>query len=254
MIKTYIIEDEKPTRDAILEILKSNCQNLQVVGSCDNVTDAIKQIKESKPDLLLADINISGGTSFDVLSGLNEINFKVIFITAFGEYAIKAIKFAALDFIVKPVDPVELIEAIDKASKTIEQENTQVMLQSLLANLRSSEKKFEQIILKTAESIYLVNVREITHLNADGAYTTFFFHDGRKIMVSKVIKEYEEMLADCGFLRVHQSHIVNLGYIDRYEKNDGGYLVMKDDTIIPVSYRKKETLMTMLGKIGKSSA
>jgi len=254
MIKTYIIEDEKPTQDAIVEILRSNCHNIDVVGLSDNVTDAEKEIIDCKPDLLLADINISGGTSFDVLEKLGEVKFKIIFITAFEEYALQAIKVAAIDFIVKPIDPLELIEAMNKASQSIEKENTQLMLQTLLVNLRSSEKKFEQIVLKTAESIYLVNVKEIVHLEADGAYTTFFFNDGRKILVSKVIKEYDELLSESGFLRVHQSHIINLGYIDRYEKNDGGYLVMKDDTMIPVSFRKRETLLSKLEKIGKSSA
>ncbi len=254
MIKTYIIEDEKPTQDAILEILKLNCHDIDVVGISDNVTDAEREIIECKPDLLLADINISGGTSFDVLERLGEVNFKIIFITAFEEYAIKAIKMAAIDFIVKPIDPFELIEAMKKASQSIEKENTQLMLQTLMVNLRSSERKFEQIVLKTAESIYLVNVREIIHLEADGAYTTFFFNDGRKILVSKVIKEYDELLSESGFLRVHQSHVVNLGYIDRFEKNDGGYLVMKNNAIVPVSFRKKETLLTMLEQIGRSSA
>jgi two-component system LytT family response regulator len=254
MIKTYIIEDEKPTQEAILEILKSNCQGINVVGMSDNVSDAEKEIRDCKPDVLLADINISGGTSFDVLERLGELNFKIIFITAYEEYALKAIKLAAIDFIVKPIDPLELIEAIKKVTQSIEKENTQLMLQSLLVNLRSAEKKFEQIVLKTAESIYLVNVKEIIHLEADGAYTTFFFNDGRKILVSKVIKEYDELLAECGFLRVHQSHVVNLGYIDRFEKNDGGYLVMKNDAIVPVSFRKKESLLTMLEQIGRSSA
>ncbi|MBN1597568.1 MAG: response regulator transcription factor [Bacteroidales bacterium] len=254
MIKTYIIEDEQPTLEAILVILNTNCKNVQVVGASDNVANAMDDIQKYKPELVLADINISGGTSFDIFENLDNINFKLIFITAFEEYALKAIKFAAIDYLVKPIDPLELIEAVQKAAQSIEKENTQVMLQSLLLNLGSKEKKFEQIVLKTSESIYLVNVKDITHIEADGSYTKFYFNDGRKIMVSKVIKEYDEMLSDSGFLRVHQSHMINLGFIDRFEKHDGGYVVLKDETIVPVSYRKKESLLNILENIGKSSA
>ncbi len=252
MIRTFIVEDEQPILEAILEILKSHCKEVEVIGTSDNVSDAVMQIKEKLPDLVLMDINILGGTSFDVLEKLGEINFKLIFITAFEEYAIKAIKFAALDYLVKPLDPFELISAIEKASKSIEKEHSQVMFQTLLSNLTSSEKKFDRIILKTAESIFLINIQDITHIEADGSYTRFFINDGRKIMVSKVIKEYDEMLTEFGFLRVHQSHITNIGYIERFDKNDGGYLVLKDKTIVPVSHRKKDSLLNLLENIGKS--
>ena len=254
MIKAYVIEDEKPTRETILKLIENNCSEIKIVGSSDNVSDATREIKEFNPDLLLADINISEGTSFDILANLEKTSFKVIFITAYEEYALKAIKFAALDFILKPIDPVELIDSIEKAIQSIEKENSQLMLQNLMENLRTSDKKFEQIVLKTAESIYLVNVKDITHLEADGAYTKFFFNDRRKIMVSKVIKEYDEMLSEYSFVRVHQSHIINLSYIDRFEKQDGGYIVLKDDTIVPVSFRKKDSLLKVLENIGKSSA
>ena len=252
MIRTYIIEDEEHTRDALVNILTTHCKSVHVVGTADDVTKALEEINLYKPDLVLADIAILGGTCFDVFEKLDETDFKIIIITAHAEYALKAIKFSAIEYLIKPIDPLELVTAIQKVSESLQKENTQMLLKNLITNIRTPEKKFEQIVLKTAESIYLVNLKEIMHIEADGSYTRFYFQDGRKIVVSKVIKEYDEMLSGVDFLRVHQSHLINLNYVDRFEKQDGGYLVLKNKAIIPVSYRKKESLLKVLEKIGKS--
>lgn len=249
MIRTIIIEDEAPTLENLKDTLDKYCKGIEVVGYTGTVKRAFQLIEEEEPDLVLSDINLPDGTAFDFLAGLSEINFKIIFITAYQEFAIKAIKYSALDYLVKPVDPKELISAVDKAGKSIEMEDNQVKLNALLINIKDYADTLKKLVLKTSKSIYLVDVKDIMYCNSDGPYTEFFMVDGRKILVSKAIKEYDDLLTNGGFLRVHQSFIVNLNYIDRYERYDGGGLVLKGNIKIPVSHRKKEKLLQILNTI-----
>ena len=212
MIRTVIIEDELPILENMQAILQKYCQNVEIVATASTIEDARVAIEEKGPELVLSDINLPDGTAFEMLGKLQEINFKIIFITAFEEYAIKAIKYSALDYLVKPIDPKELISAVDKADKSIEVEDSRIKLSALMLNIKDYADKLKKIVLKTSKSIFLVDVQDIIYCNSDGPYTEFFLDDGRKIMVSKGIKEYEDLLKDAGFLRVHQSYIVNLNY------------------------------------------
>lgn len=251
MIKILIVEDEKPILDTINTIVKDYCKDVEVIGTATNIAYAEKLINKSNPDLVLLDINLPDGTSFDLLQQLSHIDFKIIFITAFEEFAMKAIKLSALDYLIKPVDPMELIEAINKAKETIQKTNNDLKLNALLSNVNNLSEKPKKIILKTAESIYLIDVQDIVHCESDGSYTRFYINDGKKIFISKVLKDFEDLLEDCGFMRIHKSHIINLNYIDRFDKHEGGYVILKDQSPIPVSFRKKDKLMQMFDNLTK---
>jgi two-component system LytT family response regulator len=243
MLNIVIIEDEEKTLDFISNIINEYCSEAQIIGTASDACSAVELLQSIKPDLVLSDINLPDGTSFDILNRLEEIDFKVIFITAFEEYAIKAIKFSALDYLVKPIDPQELIATIKKASEHIERENNNLKLKALLANVRDFAEKLKKIVLKTSDSIYIIDVQDIIRCESDSSYTMFYIKDGRKIMVSKVLKDYDELLGDSGFIRVHKSHLVNLNHINKFNKTDGGFLEMKDGSNVPVSQRKRDMIL-----------
>jgi two-component system LytT family response regulator len=251
MVRIIVLEDEKPVLETITEIVKNHCEETELIGVARNIRSAKEIIQKSNPDLVLLDINLPDGTSFELLEQLKTIDFKIIFITAFEEFAIKAIKLSAIDYLVKPIDPIELIEAIKKAQEAVNQANNNLKLNALLSNVKGIANKTKKIILKTAENIHLIDVNDIMRCESDGAYTRFYLNDGKKIMISKVIKDYEEMLHDYGFLRVHKSHIINLNFIDRFEKSDGGSVILKDQSSIPVSVRKKESLLKIFEELSR---
>lgn len=249
MLKIAIIEDEEKSLGFIRSIIEQHCPAAEIIGTATSVQSAVTLLTNVKPALVLSDINLPDGTAFEMLSRLDEIDFKVIFITAFEEYAIKAIKFSALDYLVKPIDPNELVKAVNKAKEQIEHENNSLKLKALLSNVRDFSDKLRKIVLKTFDSIYVVDLQDIIRCESDNSYTLFYLKDSRKIMVSNVLKEYDELLADSGFIRVHKSHLVNLNYIDKFIKSDGGYLIMKDGASVPVSQRKRDMIMDFFNNL-----
>ena len=244
-IRTIVIDDEDKLRKMLIDILKKYCQNIEIIGEAANVTDGVEIVKQLLPDLIFLDINMPDGTGFDLLSQVKDINFKLIFVTAYEEYAVKAIKFSALDYILKPIDFDEVILAIDKARDIINQEAYNTKLDSLLSNIESPSKENKKIALNTSSNIYIVNVGDIIRCESDKNYTTFYLDTGKKLVVSRTIKEFDELLSSYDFFRTHKSHLVNIAYIKQYEKRDGGYIVLKDDSTVPVSLRKKEQLIKL---------
>ena len=242
-MKILVVDDEKKAREGIVDILKNYCPQAGSIYEAENVESALKIIHEIIPDILILDISLGEETSFDILRQLQHTDFKIIFVTAYEQYAIQAIKFSALDYLVKPVNPKELIEAVNNASKALEKDQTELKLNALLSNIESISNGIKKIILKTAESIYLINIQDIIRCESDDCYTTFYFVNRKKIMVSRTLKEFEELLCNYGFFRSHQSHIVNLYYMERFDKHDGGIILMKDDSKIPVSSRKRNSLL-----------
>lgn len=248
-MKVIIIDDETRTRKSIADILKFSQQDLELVAEAEDVATGVSAIVEHKPDLILLDINMPDGSGFDLLKKLNDIQFKIIFITAYEEFAVKAFEFSAIDYILKPVYPKKLIDAIEKAHQLVEQESINLKLSALFANLENSVSENKKLVLKTAENIYIVNTNDIIRCESDGGYTQFYLIDGKKILVSRNLKDYEGMLDGFGFYRIHQSHMINLKYIDHYSKTEGGFVVMKDNSILPVARRKKESFLKLLEMI-----
>lgn len=240
MIRAIVIDDEQNARESIINLLQLTSQEVEIIGEAEGVKTGLELIKNSKPDLVFLDIQLEDGSGFDILEQIEDISFQTIFITAFNEYAIKAFKFAAIDYLMKPINPGEFKKAIDQVLLSHDKKDFEDKLQAYLSHIKESLVEHKKIILKTAESIHLIKVHDIIRCEADKGYTEFFLRSGKKILVSKGLKDYDELLSDFGFIRTHQSHLINLDYIASFEKTDGGYILMTDGSTVPVSSRKKE--------------
>lgn len=245
MIRTIIIDDEEQVRSTTRYILGEIRPDVEIIGEARDVKTGIALLNSNKPDLLLLDIELPDGTGFDILERLGNIDFKLIFITAFQEYAVKAFKFSAVDYIMKPVSAHELSEAIDKVVHLLQAELS-LKLNTLISNNQAVKKNDKRLVLKTTDKIHILRLDQIMHLESDQSYCHFFLNDGQKITVSKPLKEYDELLCDYDFLRIHKSHMVNLEFIRRFDRAEGGYVIMKDESRIPVSFRKKDELLQIL--------
>lgn len=223
-------------------MLEEECPNVVIVGTADSVKSGLEAIEKHHPDLVLLDIKMADGTGFDLLQKARPVNFRVIFITAFEEYAIQAFRFSAIDYLLKPVNSMDLAEAISKAVSSFGQDFA-LQLKALEENLASKELSEKKIILKTNDSIWLIKTREISYCEADMGYTKFYLLNGKTIMVSGNLAEYDEMLREMGFFRAHKSFLVNLSDITRFEKGDGGFLVMSNNDRVPVASRKRDELL-----------
>jgi len=246
MIKTIIVEDEEKARSNLMQILGEYCKDVEVVDAQDNVQSGIKSIKHHKPDLLFLDVHMQGETGFDLLEQLGKINFEIIFTTAHNEYAVKAFKFSAIDYLLKPIDIDELVNAVQKASDKIEQDTTKQRYELIVENLQGQKSTFNKIALPTAEGLVFVQVSDIIRCESEDNYTHFFLLNGERILVSKTIKYFEELLTDQDFFRIHQSHLININHIKEYHKGEGGYAVMSDASSVIVSRRKKEAFLAKL--------
>jgi two-component system, LytTR family, response regulator len=249
MMTAVIVDDEAKSRETIQKMIALYCKNISLVGEAEDVISAFEVINRLKPDLLFLDIKLKNKTGFDLLKFFESIDFKIIFITAFDEFAIKAFKFSAVDYILKPVCPDDLIAAVDKVEKLHQKEEFNKTLGALLNNMEQKKHEQKKMILRTAENIHVIELCNIIRCEADQNYTIFHLSDGKKIMVSQTLKEYDELLDGCDFFRVHQSHLVNIRFIDHFVKGDGGYLIMKDKSSVPVSYRKKDQLLTLFDNL-----
>ncbi len=246
MLRTVVIDDEPNARQVVKNIVELYCEAATIVGEADNVASGVKIINKLKPDLVLLDIKMPDGTGFDVLKKVKSKNFHFVFITAFEEYAIKAIKLSALDYIVKPINTNELIEAVEKAGLTNINEADQLTKLDTLSHNRSIKTETQRLVLNTQNSIHIVNINEITFCKADKNYTEVNTTNKKQLVISKTLKEFEDMLAGHGFFRSHQSYLVNLAYINHYKKGLGGTIVMNDMQKIPVSSRKKYLFLQLM--------
>jgi two-component system LytT family response regulator len=222
---------------------------VEIVGDADGVQKGLACIKEHKPLLVLLDVEMKDGTGFDLLSFYGHLDFKVIFVTGHDAYAIRAFKISAIDYVLKPVDPDDLVAAIKKAQQATDGNEQQIKVTNLVQNNRENFSN-QKIILKDAETVYLVAVKDIVRCESETNYTRFYLVDGRVLMVSKTLKEYDTLFEGQNFFRAHQSHLINLTHFDRYEKKDGGTVYMKDGSTLPVAVRKKESLLSALEKLG----
>jgi len=246
MIQTLIIDDEKNNRKILSTIIRNNCPTISVIAEADGVASGVIAIKRLHPDLIILDISMDDGDAFDLLDQLDKIDFKIIFVTAHEEFAIKAFKYSAIDYLIKPVNVKDLVVAIKKTGDILINES-KLQLSALTGNLNQNESK--TIILKTLNNIYLLQVIDIVRCEAERNYTMFYRQNGERIIVSKSLKEFEGLLKEHGFFRVHHSHLINLSFIDRFEKSDGGHVILKDNSKIPVAQRKKELLFNMFNNL-----
>lgn len=248
MLRAIIIDDIDAIRSKNIALITEHCPNVAIIAEADSVETGVEVIKKYLPDLVFLDVEMADGTGFDLLQQLMPINFKVIFITAYQEFAMKAFRFSAIDFLLKPIDPDDLTEAVKKAEQSLNKEILELQFSTLFANIERP-KNLQKLILKTAEKIFSVNVQDIIRCESDKNYTTFYLINGQKLLVSTTMKEYETMLVPMGFFRSHQSHLINMLYFDHYVKGDGNAIVMKDKIAVPLAIRKKEEFLTLLNSI-----
>jgi two-component system LytT family response regulator len=246
MIRGIIVEDEKHSRETLKGLLERYCMNVQLVAEADSYRGGLAVIREHQPDVVFLDIQMPDGSGFRMLQELDEINFEIIFTTAFDQFAIKAIKYSALDYLLKPIDPEELVNAIRKVEQKLSTQKVNQNIQVLLDNIKSRDADPHKIILSTSEKIHVIETDQIFRCESDNYYTNFFLTDGKQILVSKTLKENEELLGDHNFIRPHKSHLVNVKYIKGFIRNDGGYIEMTDGTRVPVSRRKREKMIEII--------
>ncbi len=242
---TAILVDDMPIALEMLENdIVNNHPKINIIGKAKSVVEAAKLLQKKQPDILFLDIMLGDGTGFDILEISPDLKSKIIFITASDAFAIKAFKFAAIDYILKPYSDEDLAFSIEKAQRQIQPDKQQLnILQEAVA---APNKTPSKISLHTSEKIIVVNIADIIRCKSDNNYTTFYFNDNSKILVSKTLKHYADMLKEVSFLRVHQTHLVNIKYIKEFIKSDGGYLILKDKSNIPVSVRKRNEVIATL--------
>jgi two-component system LytT family response regulator len=242
-LKILIVDDEKRIRTSLKHIIQIHYPNAEVKGEAQNIQEALDIIHLLKIDVILLDIKMPGGTGFDLLKQLMPVKYKVIFITAFDEFAIKAFRFSALDYLLKPVVPNELVAALKKANDELNEEIENIKLKAFIDNIKNEDKS---IVLNTLEESHVVNINQIIRCEADRNYTRFFIINKKAILVSGCLKEYEETLNNRQFYRPHQSHLINLSYVNRLEKHDSWNLILKDGSKIPVATRKHNEILEVL--------
>ncbi len=241
-MKAVVIDDEPAIRNTITTLLKENFPEISVCAAVGSVTEGCEAVTKNQPDILFLDVELPDGLGFELLRKVTPVRFRTIFITGHQEYALDAIKVSALDYILKPIDEDELKAAIIKAREIINHEEEQLKILALTENMQE-RKVLRRIILKTAEALQLISVSDIIRAEADSNYTHFHLAGGKHIMVSRTLKEYEAMLSGTGLIRVHQSHLVNLNFIDKFFRHDGGYILLKDGTTVPVSPVLKQKVL-----------
>jgi two-component system, LytTR family, response regulator len=239
-IKTILVDDEPGNIITLQELLKKFCPFINITGTAENIEQAEELIKKQQPDLVFLDIEMPYGNAFDLLEKLRPAAFEVVFVTAFDDYAIKAFKYAALDYILKPVNIPDLREAAAKVLKRINEKGINSKIELLLSNIKSGQYETDRIALPTIDGLQFEALSDIIFLQSNTSYTTVHLKGGRKYIVSKILGDIEAILPPTGFCRIHNSFIINIHQVKKYHKGRGGYVVMHDGTSIEVSVRKKD--------------
>lgn len=243
-IKSIIVDDEKHGRENLSGILKQYCPEVMVLGEADSVESAIPLIKTYYPDLVFLDIEMPRATGFQLLEHFNDFNFEVIFVTAYDSYAIKAIRFSAADYILKPINYNELQSAVKKVAQRIQLKEENERVKQLYRNIHQPQNP--RIGLPTADRIEFIEVDKIIRCQGEGNYTNFYFEENKHLLVAKTLVEFEDLLQEYSFIRVHKTHLVNLKHVVAYVKTDGGTLQLSNGNYVPVSRRRKEFVRKML--------
>lgn len=244
MLKAIIIDDERKGRIALRQKLLDYCKEVQLLGEAENGEQGLCLIEKHHPDIIFLDIEMPRMNGFDMLRQVKSKNFHIIFTTAYDQYAITAIKYSAFDYLLKPIDIEELKSAIAKIGR-LPSHHTEEKLDTLEQNLHS-KKKFDKIVIPTLEGLLFFDINTIIHLEAQSNYTIVYFSNRPKLTASKTLKDFEELLPEDIFFRTHHSHIINLNYIKRYLKGDGGQIEMQNGNYVDVARRKKEEFMKLI--------
>lgn len=250
MITAVLVDDDVNLRNGMKSLLSIYAPDIDIIGEADSVGSGLQVLSKIRPQVLFLDIQMNDGTGFDLLEQLAEaqgkINSHVVFITAYEQYAIKAFRFSALDFLLKPVAPDELEKVIGKIRNVLEKDNDYSHIDLLLENIRKKADNFKRIALSNSDGIHLLDINDIIRCESDDNYTKFYIRNRKPILISKTLKEYEELLTEHDFVRIHQSHLINLSYVKSYVKKDNGFVLMSDDCKLPISQRKREHIQDIM--------
>jgi two-component system, LytTR family, response regulator len=249
MINTLIIDDEEDGREALKIAIQKYCPELTVAQLCETPEQGLEAIKANKPDLVFLDVQMPNMSGFDLLQQASPLDFEVIFVTAHDQYAIKAIKFSALDYLLKPIDVDELLHSIQKVKERLHQVNNAHRYQSVLHNIQYKKKDIEKLAIPTAEGIDFFETDDLIFCKADGSYTELFLRNNTSQMVCKNLKDFEGLLMESGFCRVHHAALINMKHIQKYVKGEGGYVIMTDGHVVDISRRKKEEFLQLLNRV-----
>lgn len=246
MIRTIILEDEQRSRKMLHDMLSEHFNNVMVLAVCENIEEARQAIAKHRPDLVFSDIELEKDSAFDMLQELETIDFEVIFTTAYEKYALQAIKFSALDYLLKPFGVKELSAAISHYEAKANKGQPDQQFEVLFHNLKRMQKESKKIALPTLNGLQVVSLKEVIRCQAEANYTVFFFVDDTKIVVTRTLKEYEELLCEYDFMRIHNSHLINLHHVEKYTRGEGGTVTLSDGAEVDVSRRKKEGFLRLL--------
>ena len=248
MIRTVLVDDEIDSIRVLQRLLNTYCPEVEIVGKADGVEIGLHVIQTAKPDLVFLDIEMAQGNAFDLLNQLQPIDFQVIFVTAFDNYAIRAFKYSALDYLLKPVDIEDLRAALERATRKVQGRNFLDQMETLLYNVETFQLTQQKMAVPTLTGLVFIPIKEIMRFEANGSYTTIYLTNKEEIIATRNIKEYEDLLPAAIFCRVHNSHIINLHKIQKYHKGRGGYVIMEDGSNIEVASRRREEFLRRLLK------
>lgn len=251
-IKTLLVDDEPRGLSSLQKLLEFNCPELEIIGTGSSADEAKHKIEQLKPELVFLDIAMPEKNAFYLLNELSSIDFEIIFVTAYSDFMLQAFRFSAVDYLLKPVEDNLLTEAVKRAAKKIEEKTTGHSLETLLYNMRNKEggQKLKMCI-PSLKGFQVVKLSEIIYCEASSNYTNFHFTERPLICASKPIHEYETLLEDCGFLRIHKSFLINMEHVKEYQRGEGGYIILSNGDAVEVSRRKKDLLMTKMKEFYK---
>ena len=248
MIRCVIVEDEEMARNVLKSLLAQYCQDVMVCAEADDIVSGKNMIETFRPDLVFLDIEMPGGSGFKLLTSMENIDFEVVFVTAYEQFAIKAIRHDALDYILKPIDPKELVAAVEKVKEAKYKKTLKKQYDNLLKNLDPEQLVVRKISISTTDKIHLIDVDDIIRCESDNYYTIIYFKDGTNLLVSKTLKEMEQKLEEYDFVRTHKSHLVNMRCIMNFIK-DEMMVLLTDGVKVPVSKRKKEKILEVINNL-----
>ena len=247
MIKAIIIDDEQHCIDRLRYLLQEHAMNVTVTGCFQSAEQGWQGIQQLQPDLVFLDVQLGDKTGFELLGRLTQVPFDIIFTTAFDKYAVQAFKFSALDYLLKPIETDELKQAIQKLSDKLDKTNIAAKMQVLLENLKNNQDKPKRICVPVVSGLIFLNISDIIRCQSSSNYTTLYLTGQQApLLVAKTLKEFEDMLTEYDFFRIHHSHLINLAYVKSYHKRDGGYITLTDNTEVEVATRRREDLLKKL--------
>jgi two-component system LytT family response regulator len=246
MVRSIIVDDEQKSRESLRILLQDFCENVEICALCQNVAEGIEAIHQHHPDVVFLDIQMQRETGFDLLAKIDPVNFEVIFTTAHSEYAIKAFKFSAIDYLLKPIDIDDLHKALAKVEQK-QNQNISGRLEHLIQNLKSTTPENYKLALPTTDGLVFIKLNDILYCEASSNYTEIYTFNKNKYIVSRTLKQYEDLLGEHNFFRIHNSYLINLNAIKKYVRGEGGYVILENDVSLDVSKRKKDAFLSRIG-------